>query len=196
MANYVRNILKTYRIATVEDVANGVEWYDRAKRMAAWIAKETSIQEATVIGVMAALSPNNRWERNCKDALTMCSAWISGDGLDDFKVSCYNTMKQKAWSILQDDLQDDAAILTRLNGQKIRSFYSNIRGLDEVTIDGHALNIARGKREGLTSDKTNMGKKQYRELQAAYVTAAKRIKVKPSELQAITWTTWKRIHNI
>ena len=196
MTQYVRNILKTYRIATVEDVANGVEWYDRAKRMAAWIAKETGIQEATVIGVMAALSPNNRWERNCKDALSMCQAWINGDSLDDFKVSCYNAMKQKAWSILQDDLQDDASILTRLNGQKIRSFYSNIRGLDEVTIDGHALNIARGKREGLTSDKTNMGKNQYRELQAAYVTAAKRIKVKPSELQAITWTTWKRIHNI
>jgi len=171
MTNYVRNILKTYRIATVSDVTAGVEWYDRAKRMAAWIAKETNIPETTVIGVMAALSPNNRWERNCKDALTMCHAWISGDTTDE-------------------------AILTRLNGQKIRSFYSNIRGLDEVTIDGHALNIARGKREGLTSDKTNMGKKQYRELQAAYVTAAKRVKVKPHELQAITWTTWKRIHNI
>ena len=196
MTNYVRNILKTYRIATVSDVSDGVEWYDRAKRMAAWIAKETNIPEATVIGVMAALSPNNRWERNCKDALTMCQAWISGDTTDDFKVSCYNTMKQKAWSILEDDLTTDDDILSRLNGQKIRSFYSNIRGLDEVTIDGHALNIARGKREGLTSDKTNMGKKQYRELQAAYVAAAKRVKVKPHELQAITWTTWKRIHNI
>jgi len=162
MTNYVRNILKTYRIATVSDVSAGVEWYDRAKRMAAWIAKETSIPETTVIGVMAALSPNNRWERNCKDALTMCQAWINGDTTDDFKVSCYNTMKQKAWSILEDDLTTDDDILSRLNGQKIRSFYSNIRGLDEVTIDGHALNIARGKREGLTSDKTNMGKKQYR----------------------------------
>jgi len=196
MTNYVRNILKTYRIATVSDVSNGVEWYDRAKRMAAWIAKETSIPETSVIGAMAALSPNNRWERNCKDTLTMCQAWINGDTTDDFKVSCYNTMKHKAWSILEDDLTTDEDILTRLNGQKIRSFYSNIRGLDEVTIDGHALNIARGKREGLTSDKTNMGKKQYRELQAAYVTAAKRVKVKPHELQAITWTTWKRIHNI
>ena len=196
MTNYVRNILKTYRIATVSDVADGVEWYDRAKRMAAWIAKETGIPETTVIGAMAALSPNNRWERNCKDALTMCQAWINGDTTDDFKVSCYNTMKQKAWSILEDDLTTDEDILSRLNGQKIRSFYSNIRGLDEVTIDGHALNIARGKREGLTSDKTNMGKKQYRELQAAYVTAAKRVKVKPHELQAITWTTWKRIDNI
>jgi len=196
MTNYVRNILKTYRIATVSDVSDGVEWYDRAKRMASWIAKETNIPETTVIGFMAALSPNNRWERNCKDALTMCQAWISGDTTDDFKVSCYNKMKQKAWSILEDDLTTDDDILTRLNGQKIRSFYSNIRGLDEVTIDGHALNIARGRREGLTSDKTNMGKKQYRELQLAYVTAAKRVKVKPHELQAITWTTWKRIHNI
>jgi len=196
MTNYVRNILKTYRIATVSDVSYGVEWYDKAKRMASWIAKETNIPETTVIGVMAALSPNNRWERNCKDALTMCQAWISGYTTDDFKVSCYNKMKQKAWSILEDDLTTDDDILTRLNGQKIRSFYSNIRGLDEVTIDGHALNIARGRREGLTSDKTNMGKKQYRELQLAYVTAAKRVKVKPHELQAITWTTWKRIHNI
>jgi len=196
MASYVRNILKLYRSATVSDVADGVEWYDRAKRMAAWISAQTNIAETTVIGVMAALSPNNRWERNCKDALTMCSSWVTGGTMDDFKVSCYNKMKQKAWSILDDDLHDDDAILERLNGQKIRSFYSNIRGLDEVTIDGHALNIARGYREGLTSDKTNMGKKQYRELQSAYVTAAKRVKVKPSELQAITWTTWKRIHNI
>ena len=196
MANYVRNILKMYRLATVSDKADGVEWYDRAKRMASWIANETDIPETTVIGVMAALSPNNRWERNCKDTLTMCNAWVKGDTMADFKVSCYNTMKAKAWATLDLGLTDDEDILSHLNGQKIRSFYSNIRGLDEVTIDGHALNIARGKREGLTSDKTNMGKREYREMQAAYVRAAKRVKVKPHVLQAITWTTWKRVHNI
>jgi hypothetical protein len=141
---------------------------------------------------MAALSPNNRWERNVKDTERMCQAWVNGEDLSDFKVSCYNTMKAKAWSILEDDLTDDDDILTRLNGQKIRSFYSNIRGLTEVTIDGHAYNIALGIRQGLTSDKTNMGKKLYREMQEAYVKAAKRVGVKPHELQAITWTTWKR----
>ena len=196
MTKYVRNILKLYRQASNADTLLGVEWYAKAERVAKQIADTHKLPLNTVIGVMAALSPNNRWERNCKDTDTMCSAWQSGDNMDDFKVSCYNTMKQKAWSILQDDLTDDEDILTRLNGQKIRSFYSNIRGLEEVTIDGHALNIARGQREGLTSDKTNMGKKQYRELQVAYVTAAKRVKVKPHVLQAITWTTWKRIHNI
>jgi len=192
MTQHVRNILKVYRRATPEDTVNGLEWYDRAKRHAKAISTKYFIHTHTVIGVMAALSPNNRWERNVKDTERMCQAWINGEDLTDFKVSCYNTMKQKAWSILEDDLTDDDDILTRLNGQKIRSFYSNIRGLTEVTIDGHAYNIALGIRQGLTSDKTNMGKKLYREMQEAYVKAAKRVGVKPHELQAITWTTWKR----
>lgn len=196
MTNHVRNILKLYRQATQEDTINGVEWYARAEREAKAIAEACALPLPTVIGVMAALSPNNRWERNCRDAATMCQAWQNGDSMDSFKVSCYNTMKAKAWAILELGLTDDEDILSHLNGQKIRSFYSNIRGLNEVTIDGHALNIARGKREGLKSDKTNMGKREYRELQAAYVRAAKRVGVKPHVLQAITWTTWKRVHNI
>ena len=196
MPQHVRNILKLYRMATDEDTTNGVGWYARAERMAKAIAKDAGLPLPTVIGVMAALSPNNRWERNCRDAATMCQAWQNGESIDSFKVSCYNTMKAKAWAILDLGLTDDEDILSHLNGQKIRSFYSNIRGLDEVTIDGHALNIARGKREGLTSDKTNMGKREYRDLQVAYVKAAKRVKIKPHVLQAITWTTWKRIHNI
>jgi len=196
MTNYVRNILKVYRRASDADTINGVEWYDRAKRAAIDIAEYTNIHVNTVIGVMAALSPNNRWERNVRDTEVMCVAWVNGDAMSDFKVSCYNTMKAKAWSILVDELNDHDDILTRLNGQKIRSFYSNIVGLDEVTIDGHALNIALGFRQGLTTDATNMGKKQYKELQIAYVKAAKRVKVKPHVLQAITWTTWKREYNI
>ena len=196
MTQHVRNILKVYRRATPEDIANGLEWYDRAKRYASIISNLSGVNLNTVVGVMAALSPNNRWERNVKDTERMVWAWVKGEDLSDFKVSCYNTMKAKAWSILEDDLTDDDDILTRLNGQKIRSFYSNIRGLTEVTIDGHAYNIALGIRQGLTSDKTNMGKKLYREMQSAYVKAAKRVGVKPHELQAITWTTWKREHGI
>ena len=196
MTQHVRNILKVYRRATRDDIAHGIEWYDRAKREAERIAYASALPVRTVVGVMAALSPNNKWLRNVRDADTMCKAWVSGGSLSDFKVSCYNKMKDKAWSILVDMLSDDDAILTRLNGQKIRSFYSNIIGLDEVTIDGHALNIALGKRQGLTDDKTNMGKRQYREMQAAYLRAAKRVNVQPHVLQAVTWTTWRREYGI
>lgn len=196
MTNYVRNILKVYRNASPEDVDKGLHWYDQAKLDAEDIASLYSLPVRAVVGVMAALSPNNKWHQNIKDADAMCKAWACGDSLSDFKVCSYNTMKAKAWSILEDELNDDTDILSRLNGQKIRSFYSNIMGLDEVTIDGHALNIALGKRETLKDAKTNMGKKQYRELQGAYVRAAKRVKVKPHVLQAITWTTWRREHGI
>ena len=196
MTQHVRNILKVYRRATTDDIANGIEWYDRAKRYADTISEKTGVHLHTVIGVMAALSPNNKWERNVHDCERMCMYWVHGYDLDYFKVSCYNTMKQKAWSILEDNLTSDDEILDRLNGQKIRSFYSNIRGLDEVTIDGHALNIALGIRQGLTTDKTNMSKKVYRQMQEVYVRASKRVDIKPHVLQAITWTTWKRENKI
>ena len=67
-------------------------------------------------------------------------------------------------------------------------------GDDTCTIDGHARNIAYGERVGLTDDKTNIGVKEYRELQALYVQACKRTRVngralKAFELQAITFDT-------
>jgi hypothetical protein len=196
MTQHVRNILKVYRMATDDDVRDGIEWYARAFREAVSISRRLSLPVPTIVGVMAALSPNNRWERNKVDAFNLCSAYVKGLTADDIKVSTYHNMKAKAWTILEDRLVRDDDILARLNGQKIRSFYSNIMGLDEVTVDGHALNIARGYRVGLTDDATNIGVKMYRELQAAYVRAAKRAGVKPHEMQAITWTVWKRVHSI
>lgn len=196
MTQHVRNILKVYRMATDDDVRDGIEWYARAFREARSISSRLGLPVPTVIGVMAALSPNNRWERNKVDAFNLCSAYVKGLHVGDIKVSTYHNMKAKAWSILADRLVQDDAILDRLKGQKIRSFYSNIMGLDEVTVDGHALNIARGYRVGLTDDATNIGVRLYRDLQGAYVRAAKRAGVKPHEMQAVTWTVWKRIHNI
>jgi hypothetical protein len=196
MTQHVRNILKVYRRSTPEDHLQGETWYDQAKIEAKDIASRYGLPIRTVVGVMAALSPNIKWKQNVKDAATMCRAWVNGDNLSDFKCSTYNTMKAKGWSILADGLDDDDDVLGRLNGQKIRSFYSNILGLDEVTIDGHAINIALGKRQALQDNKTNIGKKRYKELQAAYIRAAKRVGVEPHVLQAITWTTWRREHGI
>ncbi len=196
MTQYVRNILKVYRRATLDDFADGVEWYRRALVQCEEIGDEYSMRINTVIGVMAALSPNNKWDINVRNTWEMIDAWCNQRDIDSFKVSTYGANKRKAWSILEEQLHTDDDILTRLNGQKTRSFYSNIRGLDEVTIDGHALNIARGVRFNLTDDRTNIGKRLYRELQQAYVRAAKRVGIEPHNLQAITWTTWRREHGI
>lgn len=198
---YVENILTVFNLATPEEVADGIKWYADAQAAAKRIAIDLGVPLQTVVGVIAALSPNNRWERNLIDARNLIAAYLDGEAVESVAVSTYHKMREKAWSIVADALTSHTAICERLRGQKIISFFCNIMGADTCTIDGHALNIARGQRESLTSDKTNIGKVLYRELQAAYVEAGKAVTVngrplKAFEMQAITWVTWRRLHNI
>ena len=79
--------------------------------------------------------------------------------------------------------------------------HKNVQRHDTCTVDGHAKNIFYGVRHGLTDDKTNVGKREYREISQAYVDAGKKVRVngrplKAFEIQAITWVVWRRIHNI
>jgi len=196
----VENILAIYKMATPEEKRDGIVWYADALRDCTRIALDTSVPLHIVVGVVASLSPNNKWERNIQNAKDLIHACVNGDGIDSVKVCTYHKMKEKAWSILEA-MPDHDGVITILNGQKIVSFYRNIMGDDTCTIDGHARNIAYAERVGLTDDKTNIGVREYRTLQAEYVQAAKRTRVngralKAFELQAITWVTWRRIHNI
>lgn len=198
---YVKNIIRAFDLATPEEVAAGVRWYAEAQAAARTIAERHDVPLNLAVGVIAALSPNNRWERNLKDADALIAAYMDGEGPEAVKVSCYNAMKHKAWDILNQMADTDDVITGILNGQKIVSFFCNIMGHDTCTVDGHALNIARWKREGLTSDKTSIGKALYAELQEAYAKAGQKVRVngrplKAFEIQAITWVVWKRIHAI
>lgn len=196
----VENILAIYKMATPEEKRDGIVWYANALSECNRIAIDIDVPLHIVTGVCAALSPNNKWDRNIINARDLCQAFIKGDDIDSVKVSTYHAMKRKAWAILEA-LPDHDGVISILNGQKIVSFYRNIMGDDTCTIDGHARNIAYGERVGLTDDKTTIGVKEYRDLQALYVQACKRTRVngralKAFELQAITWVTWRRIHNI
>ena len=120
---------------------------------------------------------------------------MNGDGIDAVKVSTYHKMKAKAWDILAArPSYNDAK--TMLKGQKITSFFCDIMGEFNVTIDGHARNIAYGERVGLTDDRTNIGVREYRGLQAAYEETAQRVGLMPYQLQAITWRVWRDRHGI
>lgn len=196
MTTEVRNILKVYRQATAQEMARGTKWYSDAQDQAHAIAVQHDVPLRVVVGVIAALSPNNRWERNVKDASDLIAAFLRGDAADSCKPCTYTKMRDKAWSVLEQVPETDEAVIKILNGQKIVSFFRNIMGHDNCTIDGHAYNIARGKRVSLTSDETNISKSVYLEMQAAYGRAAKRVGLKVYELQAVTWVVWKRIHNI
>jgi hypothetical protein len=196
MTTEVRNILKVYRQATEAEHTHGTTWYAKAQSHAQRIADKHVVPVRVVVGVIAALSPNNKWERNVNDADQMLSAFLRGDPVDVCKPSTYLKMRDKAWLVIESMPENDEAVIQILNGQKIVSFFKNIMGHDTVTIDGHAYNIARNKRVTLTDNDTNISKSTYQDMQAAYTRAAKRVGLKVYELQAVTWVVWKRIHNI
>ena len=196
------NIKRIFEQATPDEIKEGIVWYAEAQAEAQKLAKKYQIDLHCVVGVIAALSPNNKWKRNVTDAATMISQYLNGFGLDSFKVSTYNAMKLKAWRILEESYTPKDTIEI-LNGQKIISFYRCIMGdRAGVCIDGHARNIYYNERVGLTENRTNIGKKEYQEISNAYASVAYMLSGRGKreyhayEVQAITWTVWRRLHNI
>lgn len=186
----IYNITSVYRDADKLQHAEGLLWYSDALKSANLMAIKHGVPVYIAVAVIAALSPNNKWSRNIINADALIGAFIRGDGIDSVKVSTYHKMKAKAWGILAARPDYDTA-KAMLKGQKITSFFCDIMGEFNVTIDGHARNIAYGERVGLTDDRTNIGVREYRALQAAYEEAAQRLGLMPYQLQAITWRVWR-----
>ena len=191
----IYNITSVYRDADKLQHAEGLLWYSDALKSANLMAIKHGVPVYIAVAVIAALSPNNKWSRNIINADALIGAFIRGDGIDSVKVSTYHKMKAKAWDILAARPDYDTA-KAMLKGQKITSFFCDIMGEFNVTIDGHARNIAYGERVGLTDDRTNIGVREYRALQAAYEEAAQRLGLMPYQLQAITWRVWRDRHGI
>ena len=146
------NITCVYRDADEDQHAEGLLWYEQAKREAYHIAMKHDVPVYITVAVIAALSPNNKWARNLVNADALIGAFVNGDGLLSVKVSTYHKMKQKAWDILVARPSYNGA-KAMLKGQKITSFFCDIMGEFNVTIDGHARNIAYGERISLTDDR-------------------------------------------
>ena len=191
-----KNIIAIYKLANPSEIKHGLTWYVNATKDCKEIAIKYDLPIHIVIGVVSALSPNNKWERNIVNADDLCKAFIDGQDMDSIKVSTYHRMKQKAWSILEQMPSYDETIKI-LNGKKIVSFFRNINGDEtDITIDGHARNIYYNDRQGLTTPNTNIRKLEYLDIQKAYLRASKKLGIKAYELQAITWVVWRRIHGI
>ena len=91
------SILAVFFAATDLEKINGVQWYNVAQNASGAMAERYGISLETVAGVVAALSPNNRWERNLRDADNLISAYTLG-GLDDaLKLPPMGKIKPRRW---------------------------------------------------------------------------------------------------
>ena len=157
------------------------DWYAEARLF----AESLNIDLNRAVGILAALSPLKSWEDNKR----ITKLFIEGQrhGLHT------NVMTNKALLILESDDKDET-ILRILNGQKIKSFFINIRYPNEVqtvTIDRHALSIAMGER--LTDKNMRITPNQYKFFNDCYMYTAELLGINPLLLQSATWVKWRKI---
>ena len=207
LSHNAREIVARFTLATTQEVQLGCDWYPSALKIAIRIATKYGLRVETVAGVIAALSPSNKWERNVYDAEALIKVWRAGATRDEvldpdnpiIRVCTYLLQKTKAWDILTTS----DPVVDILKGVKTIEFFNCITNpaLDDVCIDGHAYSVWLGERvtvhkvPNLTGKIRHTIKQDYRdacsfineELDEHYTTA---------DLQAITWVTHKRIHNV
>jgi hypothetical protein len=198
----IDNIKSIHKLATAAERVDGDCWYPIARNIAQTLSEEYGVRLNAVIGVIAALSPRNKWSRNVVDAENLIAAYVADpESAATLKVCTFGANKAKAIACLKLDTErgDDGVhfteILAILSGPKLREFASCIAGLDDVCVDGHAYCIWTGGRTSL-KDVPAIGAKLRREIKADYQQAAKELGLTPAACQAITWCTWRRIHGI
>jgi len=198
------HIIAKFALATTEEVVSGQQWYKNAHEIAARLARNNNISITKAAGVIAALSPNNKWERNCLDAERLIQAYIHGDDNDAMAVSVctYGAMKKKAVDILSTNEQTfPDEIIRILNGPKIIEFFNCIMQRNDVCIDGHAYSIWFGERMTM-KQVPNIGKRLRERIKSDYLDATSWINEEmqtnylPSDIQAIVWVCHKRIYKI
>lgn len=170
-------------LATADDLAAGLEWYDRARRIADAMAVEYGIPARQCAGVIAALSPRCQWATNVEGARRMIAAASAGSSEPVAAGTLSN--RAKAWAIANG--ADPDAVL---GGQKVRAFFANIMGdTDAVTVDVWAARAAEGR------DNPNAPvKRRYRLCAETYRRAARRHGLTPRDAQAAVWTIYRRTH--
>ncbi len=167
-------ILKHYNSASNEQLKDGETWYERAYNEALLLSQVFEIPLPKVVGIISALSPNNKWKRNLKDAWNLLET-----PLITTKCCTYTKQRQKALDILNGSGRE-AEILDILNGTKTRNFFTNIlyyKDSQSVTVDTWAYR----------SVDLEPKMKHYVDIQTAYQNVAKQLNLVPHQLQAVVW---------
>lgn len=190
----LRNILACYHRASDTDRREGLYWYETAHNDARALGERYGISTAQAAGVIAALSPSNKWGNNLLDADLLISAWRAGKPLP--AVGVYGGRNvAKAGRILNGE-RDGAAVLLQFNrktGPKTWAFYQLIAEPlenDLVCIDRHAKAIAVNRAAGETDI---VRPSEYEHLAEHYRHVAGLVSLLPHQVQAITWVTWRRL---
>lgn len=160
---------------TPETQAECLRWYEKAHNECKLLADVFDISLNKVVGIVAALSPRNRWASN------LSNTWdILETPSMSTRVGTFNKNKEKALAIhaLDNTRLDDIPEI--LKGRKVTNFYYNILNYDTstcVTVDVWAF-------RSVELEQLN---KHYSTVEQAYKNVAKELGWLPWQVQAVVW---------
>lgn len=162
-------LVAAYESADAEAVEAGRLWYPTGEKVIAKLAADYIVGIPAAAGIVAVLSPQQKWRYNIESARSI----LAGHG----RIMGYGTNVAKAKRIAAGEPAD--AIV---GGPKVRNFWANLRGSREaVTIDVWAQRAAAGR--NLAPPKGP----QYLRVVKAYRAAAAQCGEAPRDFQAIIW---------
>lgn len=182
----VKQIHAYYNLSTDQERVNGMNWYAKAYSDCAGLAHTYGLPVNTVVGIVAALSPRNKWERNMVDAEQVI---LHGE---QATVCTFHANKTKAVRMINGEEPLDV-----LAGNKVRAFYNDIlyhNTTPMVCVDSHAYAVATGYGERIQVKV--IPDDDYALVSDAYTGLSQALCIRPCQLQAITWLTYRRIHKI
>lgn len=188
----VDNLKRIFDQATPHDFDSGLDAFPKYNRIMVKLAEHCETTPRVAAAVFSALSPNNDYHGNLRDAYTLLKAAQHGKTLTEFSVSTYGQNKRKAWRIAHGEDPLDLII-----AKKTRSFFLNVYDPTDpgpVTVDGHMVNVWRCKRENLAG--LQFPKSLYDVVADGVRALAQEHGLVPCQVQAIVWMTWRRLHGI
>tara|TARA_R110000796_G_scaffold90118_3_gene193814 strand:+ start:1541 stop:2167 length:627 start_codon:yes stop_codon:yes gene_type:complete len=198
-----KHIEKIYNICTDIEKSEGLNWYKEANFYSLHLSELFKLDSnIKVCGIISALSPAVNWERNKIDAhnfLALASKQASNKTILSGKFGTYKNNVLKAieiYNLVNPTAEKIASILLGKTGFKTMSFFYNIYNLKNtniVTIDRHAVKVANNIYKG---GGVSISKKQYFNTQKAYIKTAKKLSIKPYQLQAVVWVKYRQLRNL
>jgi hypothetical protein len=193
MNKYKRNILRVYEMASADHVRQGVSWYHEANaevsRMVS--AFPLCIPVSVGAGIVSALSPGLRWERNIEAAERI----LARESLEGIGVR-YRRNIAKAERI-RDGSDPDKEFAGR-DRPKTRAFWKLLCDPADklmVCVDSHAYSIWVGERI-VADDTPHIRGRLYDRIAWDYVAVSRSLGLLPNQLQAITWIAWRDHWNV
>lgn len=155
----------------------GINWYSEVNYWCMIVSNEYKLPLYKVCGILSALSPQNKFDRNLEDVISL----IETNG--NCKVSTFGSNKEKAIRIL--NANNIGEVFREFKGLKTRAFFLNLYKVYDTNVTVDLWMIRLYKHIITTKSLTN---KSYKLIEKEIQKEANKNNVYPNQMQAILWT--------